>query len=336
VLGELVPKSIALQRSESTVLLVARPLLLFSRIFHPFIALMNGVGNGIVRLLGMHATGEHTSVHSVAELEMLVTESREVGFLDNQEEVMLRRVFDFGDKTVLQVMMPRTEVIGLPLTSDLETLVETATQTSYTRFPVYNGDLDNIVGMLHIKDLLTRFSKSKRSNQFNIQQIIRPVLRVPETVLIENLLLEMRTKQQHMAQVVDEYGGTAGIVTLEDIMEEIIGEVHDEFDTAKNGERVEVEVLPDGSSSVDGLMSLADFEERFGINLEEEEYETIAGYVFGRLGSMPKIGQEIKVGDYSLGVTELDNLRIARIKVKRINNENGVAAQTGDLKSNSQ
>lgn len=315
VLGELVPKSIALQRAEATSLLIARPLYLFAQVFKPFIRLMNNIGNGIVRLIGMNGGGEHTSVHSVAELEMLVSESREAGFLDNQEEVMLRRVFDFSEKDAHQVMRPRTQVSGIPVDKDLTEVLDIVTREHYTRFPVYQGTIDNVIGVLHVKDLLDRVHSQ---GGFVLQEILRPVLKVPETIPIENLLEQMRSRQIHMALLIDEYGGTAGLVTLEDILEEIIGEVRDEFDTDKEENRAELEVLADGSSSVSGLLSLREFEERFGVEFKDPEYETIGGYVFGQIGSSPTLGDQVEIGPYRLNVTELNELRIARLAVVKV------------------
>jgi CBS domain containing-hemolysin-like protein len=315
VLGELVPKSIALQRSESTVLLVARPLYLFARIFRPIILLMNGIGNWVVGLLGLHPAGEHVSVHSVEELEMLVTQSREAGVLDKTEEVLLRRVFDFGDKAASQVMTPRTEITGVPSDATLDQLTDTAMRERYTRFPVYQDTLDNIVGVVHVKDLFGFVRTHPGDAGFDVQKVMRPVLRVPETLHIEKLFPLMQGKKAHMVVVVDEYGGTAGIVTLEDIIEEIVGEVQDEFDTREKDRHPAIEVLPDGSSSVDGLLAVSDFAARFGVALDGTDYETIGGYVFGTLGRAPKLGDEVRIGPYQVVVEDLDNLRIARVRV---------------------
>lgn len=317
VLGELVPKSIALQRAEATSLFVARPLYIFAQVFKPFIKLMNSIGNGIVRLLGMNTANEHGSVHSVAELEMLVSESREAGLLDNQEEVMLRRVFDFGEKDANEVMQPRTKVYGIPVDKDLEAVLDIVTREHYTRFPVYQGTIDNVIGVLHVKDLLDRVHRKSPDN-FVLRQILRPILKVPETIPIESLLEQMRLRQNHMALLIDEYGGTAGLVTLEDILEEIIGEVRDEFDTDKEDRRSDLEVLDDGSSSISGLLPLREFEERFGVTFVDPEYETIGGYVFGQIGSSPTLGDKVEIAPYYLEVTELNDLRIARLSVKKL------------------
>lgn len=318
ILGEFVPKSVALQRSERVALFVARPLYIFSRIFRPFILLMSAVGGRVVRVLGLQAVIEHTSVHTVEELEMLVTQSREAGVLDNKEEILLRRVFDFNDKTANQVMTPRTEIVGVSKDVDWDALVEQVMGEHYTRFPVYDNTLDDIVGVVHVKDLFGWRRTAPPGTRFVVELILRPVLKVPESVSLGNLLTQMQSRKIHLTVLIDEYGGTAGIVTMEDILEEIVGEVQDEFDTRAKDIHHEVEVLPDGSSSVDGLMKLGDFAERFGVAFEETDYETIAGYVFGLLGRGPKVGDAVAIGDYRLRVLEMDNLRIARLHVERV------------------
>lgn len=314
ILGELVPKAIALQRDERTVLFIARPLSIFARVFRPFIMFMNGIGNSVVRLLGMNVMGEHSSVHSVEELEMLVAQSRKAGILEDQEEVLLRHVFDFEDKTANQIMVPRSEVVAVPTTISLAELRQTIASERYTRYPVYEGTIDAVVGMVHLKDIVEVIAFNEPA--FNIRSLMRPVLAVPETSSIGTLLTQMQRQSRHLALIVDEYGTTAGIVTMEDIVEELVGEVRDEFDTRKEGVRPEVEMLPDGSCSVDGLMALTDFAEQFGIKLEGSIHaRTIGGYVIERLDRVPMVGDTLELGDYHLRVEEMDQRRVVRIKV---------------------
>jgi CBS domain containing-hemolysin-like protein len=319
VLGELVPKSIALQRAEATALFVARPLMIFNRLFRPFIIMMNGLGNLVVKVFGMQTNAnEHGSVHSVEELEMLVTQSREAGVLDQSEEVLLRRVFDFSDKSANSVMMPRTEIVGIPKNITLEELVKVAAEEHYTRLPVYDSSLDNIIGILHVKDLFSVVHQNFSYNgqtAFDVTKIMRKVLKVPETVSLEDLLARMKREQVHLTVVIDEYGGTAGIVTIEDILEEIVGAVGDEFDTVEEGQKPEIQALPDGTTLVSGLVTITTFAERFGLSLPDTDYETIAGYVFGELGRTPEIGDKIAVQNYEIRVEEMDGLRIDRLKV---------------------
>lgn len=315
ILGELVPKSIALQRSESTALFVSLPLLGFSRLFYPFIFMMNSIGNTVVRLLGMQVASEENTVHSVEELEMLVVQSRQAGVLEQQEEVLLRRVFNFEDTMAQQVMLPRTEIVGVPVTISCEDLQATLAHERYTRLPVYEDTIDTIIGVVHLKDVFELGHTPSRSAVFDIRSLLRPVLTVPETTSIGILLTQMRSSQTHFAVVIDEYGGTAGIVTMEDIVEEIVGEVQDEFDTREEGVYSEVEVQADGSSLVDGLMIVDAFAERFGVHVEQTHANTIGGYMLEQLDRLPQIGDIVLVDGQQLRVEEMDHMRIARIHV---------------------
>jgi putative hemolysin len=315
ILGELVPKSIALQRSEAAVFFVSRPLQLFAQLFRPFIALMNGVGNTVVRLLGFEATSEHANVHSVEELEMLVAQSRQGGAIDAQEEELLHHIFDFGDKTVSQVMVPRTEIVGIAASASLEQAEALFATEQYTRLPVYDGSIENIIGLVHLKDIFTHARMPITS--FDLRSLLRPVLYVTETTPIERLLPQMQSQRIHLAIVLDEYGATAGMVTLEDIMEEIVGEVQDEFDTRERGVRPEVERMSDETVSVDGLMALASFADQFGVKLSHSSAHTVGGYVFERLDRLPTVGDQISLENYILHVEELDGRRIARVRIQR-------------------
>jgi putative hemolysin len=230
--------------------------------------------------------------------------------------VLMRRVFDFGEKTAQHVMVPRTQIVGVPQDILLEHFLEKVAEERYTRFLVYQGTLDTITGMVHIKDVFAFLSSRRADEPFTIQSILRPVLNVPKTTSITKLMTLMQSQKAHLAVVVGEYGETAGIVTLEDIMEEIVGEVQDEFDTLEEGVRSEVEMQADGSYSVDGLMTVDTFAERFGVSFGKAHYKTIAGSVFGQLGQIPKVGDSVYLGEYRLQVEAMDHLRIARLRVE--------------------
>jgi CBS domain containing-hemolysin-like protein len=314
ILGELVPKSIALQRPERAVFFVSRPLQLFAQLFRPFISLMNGTGNFVVRLLGFQSESEYASVHSAEELEMLVAQSRQGGAIDAQEEELLQHIFDFGEKTVQQVMVPRTEIVGVPVSASLEEVKKIFVAEKYTRIPAYEGSIENVVGLVHLKDIFTYTLVGEKA--FELASLLRPVLYVMESTSIEAVLPQMRKKRIHLAIVLDEYGATAGMVTLEDIMEEIVGEVQDEFDTREQGVRPEVERMPDGAVSVDGLMALASFADLFGVQLPHSSAHTVGGYVFERLDHLPAVGDHVSLENYHLTVEELDGRRIARVRVQ--------------------
>ena len=244
---------------------------------------------------------------------MLVIQSRKAGLLDPQEEVLLRRVFDFEDTEVRQVMIPRAEIVALPVTSSFEEVRRLITLERYTRYPVYEGTIDTIIGILHLKDLLDYASPSS----FNLRQILRPVLDVPETTSIALVFSQMQRQRIHLAVAIDEYGTTAGIVTLEDIVEELVGEVQDEFDILKEGVRPEIEMLPDGSSSVDGLMALADFSERFKVPLAATHAQTLGGYIQEQEDRVPQLGDTLRLGGLQLRVEEMDGRRVSRVRVRK-------------------
>ena len=312
VFGELAPKSVALQRPEATALWVTAPLNLFLTIFRPFIVALNGIGNGVVRLLGLEPVGEHAAVHSVEELGLLIRSSREAGVIEEQQERMVAGVFDFDKRQAGRVMTPRTELNAVPVTMTLPALAEAAAGGRHSRLPVYDGDVDHIVGAVHTKDVLRALRRQDPHKPFDFRAILRAVPYVPESLPLDELLALLRRRGAHLAVVVDEFGGTAGLVTLEDLLEEIVGEVADEFDPMPPP----VEPSTDGSVALDGLLPLEDVAERFALAIDEPFYDTLGGYVFGQLGRAPTVGDEVALPDgRHLRVTELDGLRVARVRL---------------------
>jgi putative hemolysin len=310
VLGELAPKSVALQRPEGTALWVTAPLDIFLKVFRPFIAVLNGIGNAVVRMIGLQPAGSHASVHSVEELELLVHSSREAGLLEEQQERMVAGVFDFGERHAGQVMTPRTEVEAVPITIRLPELSRRAADGRHSRLPVFDGDLDHMVGVIHVKDVLRALERGVQQSSFDIRSVMRRVPFVPETLPLDRLMAELRRQHAHLAVVVDEFGGTAGIVTLEDLLEEIVGDVTDEFDVG----RATIERLPDGTVALDGLLSIDEINAQFGLNVEEPFYDTVGGYVFGQLQHEPKVGDTVALPDgREFQVSEVDGLRVARV-----------------------
>ena len=309
VIGELMPKSIALQRPEATALIVARPTLFTETLFKPAIWALNGTGNFLLRLLGMRAASGHEMVHSVEELKMLVEASEESGVLEGAERDMLHAVFDFGAMTAHEVMVPRTEMIAIDADAPLEDLIHLAIRNPLSKFPAYEGDLDHIIGIAHVKDLVRVQHDARRAA--TVRGLIREALFIPDTLRMDILLQQFRAKRQHLAIVLDEYGGTAGLVTLDDLMTQIVGEVGDPFDKSAP----EIQRLPDGSALLDGLTLIETVNESFGLQLREEFYDTIAGFVLGRLGRMPKVGDTVEADGVRLKVEALDGLRIARLSL---------------------
>jgi len=313
VVGELAPKSIALQDPERTSLVVARPTLWTEWVFKPVIMLLNGTGNALLKLVGVKPATGHELVHSVAELKMLVTASAEGGVVEEDESEMLHAIFDFGELLVRQVMIPRTEVVAVEADMPLEEVTKLVTENPYTKLPVYEENLDQILGILHVKDLL-RLITQKGEHNGTARSLVRETLYVPETLSVNHLLHQFRDNSQHIAIVLDEYGGTAGLVTLEDLLEEIVGEVHDPFED----ETPEIQVLPDGTTLIDGLMLIEEVNEHLGLNLIDPHYDTIAGYVMGKLGRVPKTGDVIESGGVRIKVEAMDGLRVSRLQLTRL------------------
>jgi CBS domain containing-hemolysin-like protein len=307
VFGELAPKTVALQRPERVSLIVVRPLEVFKRIFWPFIALLNGMGRAVVHSVGLRAPSGHSLVHSEEELKMLVTASQEAGVIEEDEEQMLHRVFGFADLTAGQVMVPRTEMVALAVTATPEQLVQALGQGGHDRFPVYRRDLDDIVGVLQLSDLV---GPILRGEGFDLAAFTREALTVPETMPADTLLNEMRARTTPVAIVIDEYGGTAGLVTFAGLMERIVGGIGEE-----PGHRITV--LADGSALVDGLALVTDVNAQFGLHIDEDEYNTLGGYVLGRLGRRARVGDRFDVERRTMRVDALDGLRVARVFVSR-------------------
>ena len=305
VLGELAPKTIALEKAEATALLVVKPTELFMKVFWPFIKLLNGTGRAVVKALGLHSHGGHAMVHSEEELKMLVTASQEAGVLEEDEEQMLHRVFGFADLTAAQVMVPRTELVAIPAQMPVREAVATISNARETRVPVYRRDLDDVVGMLHVNDVLRALTGPEPDVACG--NIAREVVTVPETLGADDLLNEMRRRRVREALVIDEYGGTAGLVTLELLMERIIGEV------PERGASGRIAVRPDGSADINGLALVADVNAQFGLHIDEEKYTTIGGYVLGRLGRRSRVGDVVDVEGRKLRVEALDGLRVATV-----------------------
>ena len=307
------PKSIALQNPENTALFVARPTLWTEKIFKPAIWLLNGTGNALLRLIGVKPASGHQMVHSVEELKMLVTASAAGGVVEADESEMLHAVFDFGQLVVRQVMIPRTEMVAVEADTPLYEIISLVSDSTYTKFPVYDDNLDQILGVVHIKDLLNALHEPDHE-KFTARKFVREALFVPETLSISILLREFRNKRQHIAIAMDEFGGTSGLVTLEDLLEEIVGEVSDPFDQYSP----EFQVLDDGLILVDGLALIEEVNDRLGLDLNDPAYDTIAGYVLGKLGHIPQVNETIEDGDIRWKVTEMDGMRIAHLAMTKI------------------
>jgi putative hemolysin len=313
VVGELAPKSIALQNPESTSLVVARPTLWTETLFKPFIWALNGTGNFLLKMVGVDPAAGHELVHSVEELKMIVAASAEEGVMPSEESQMLHAIFDFGELLVRRVMIPRTEISAFEADSSLEEAIEDAVNSSFTKFPIYDDDLDNIIGIVHIKDLLRAERKPEQAN-CKIRELAREAYFVPESVPVRSVLQQFRDQRRHIAIVMDEFGGTAGLVTLEDLMEEIVGEVSDPFDT----EQPEFQRRSDGTVVLDGLLAIEEVNREMGLSLSDPNYDTIAGFLLGHLNRIPTVGDTVDIENVRFRVEEMDGRRIARLSLEEI------------------
>ncbi len=307
VLGELVPKSMAIARAESMTLLCAGPLRQFYRIFQWPIRALNGLAGSVLRRMGFEPASERELAHTEDELRMLVGASARGGYLDEVERVMIDNVFDFSERIAREIMVPRSEMTCLFLEDSPEENIGRALEAGYTRFPLVHEDKDHVVGMIHSRDLLAGGVR-------DLQQIMRPMLMIPETLSVSRLLHEFQRRKTQMAVLVDEYGGTSGLITLEDLVEEIVGDIQDEFDE----EEPEVTTIGPNAFEVDGGILIEEAVERFALALPETEgVDTLGGYVMATLGQRPELGQNVTAGNHQLTVTEVEGLRIARLKVTR-------------------
>ena len=308
VLGELAPKTVALQHPERTSLIVARPTELFMRVFWPFISLLNGMGRAVVTAFGLRGPSGHSLVHSEEELKMLVTASQEAGVIEEDEEQMLHRVFGFADLTAGQVMVPRTEMVAVAADGPIDAVLQAVARGAHDRYPVYRNDLDNIIGVLHLADLVPVLA---RGGPVDIAALAREAYTVPETMPADTLLGEMRARNTPLAIVIDEYGGTAGLVTFAGLMERIVGSL------GKEGAAGRITVLADGSALVDGLALVTDINAQFGLHIDEDVYNTLGGYVLGRLGRRARLGDRVEIERRTMRVDALDGLRVARVFISK-------------------
>lgn len=309
VLGELVPKSVATQRTESLALFSVWPLFIFHKLGYPVIILFNKAAKAILTLLGIEPASEAELAHSEDELRMLVNASHRGGVLDQMESELIDNVFDFADRLAREVMVPRQDMVCLFADDPFEENIRVVRETGHTRYPLCLEDKDHVIGMVHIRDLMD-LEMSVPGVEKDLRTVMREILVVPEGMSVARLLQAMRRKRTHLAVVADEYGGTAGLVALEDVLEEIVGDIQDEHDE----EETEIQRLPDGSYEFDGRVLLDDVAELLNIRLEEHEEDTIGGYIFGLLGRRPEVGDQAEIGDYRFIVLQVNGFRVVRVK----------------------
>jgi putative hemolysin len=311
VVGELVPKAISLQKAEVVALALAVPLDWLGRVAYPVVWVLQKSADAITRLFGIEPAPAGVLTHTAEDIRMIVAHAEESGEIEQEEREMLYKVFDFADKEVADVMVPRPEVVALSIDLPAEECLAAAMEAPYTRYPVYRDSLDNVVGILHVRDLM-RAANGGGFDKVDVEALLRPAHVVPETKDLAALLHDFRKTKEHLAVVVDEYGTTEGIVTLEDLLEEIVGEIEDEFDLPDES----VEELADGRIRISGTFSVDDFNEQFATALPVDDYHTMAGFVFGLLGRAPEPGDEVAHDGTRFTVVDVEGTRIERLEVE--------------------
>ncbi len=306
VLGELAPKSLAIQRSVGVSLWLSWPLLMFYRIFLPFIWFLNGTANRLLKLIGVEPAGEHEAAHTEEEIRILMSQSAKSGIIDKDEMTLFDNVFEFADRVAREVMLPRTDMdclfANLPYADNMKQVYA----TKHTRYPVGLEDKDQIIGFVHITDLLT----SDPDEEHNLKEFLRPILSVPESMEVSKILKLMQRRKSQVAIVIDEYGGTAGMLTAETILEEIVGEIHDEFDDELPDVVVKGEL-----TSVDGRILIEDVNDLLGLEIEDEEVDSIGGWLFNHLEGNISIGQKVIHDGYVFEIAQTERLRVQRVHI---------------------
>jgi CBS domain containing-hemolysin-like protein len=308
-IGEQVPKTYAIRKAEQVTLLSSGIMVVFYKLMYPLIWFLNGTSNWMLRKSGIEPEDGHESVHTEEEIRVLMKESHKSGYIDNTELTLVDNIFDFADTNAREIMIPRTEMNCLYANLSFEENRDIAVRELHTRFPVCDPDKDNIIGFVHIKDIM------KHPNITDIKQITRPLLSVPESVPISQLLKQMQKRKTEMALLIDEYGGTSGLVTIEDILEEIVGEIQDEFDQE---ERPRIEKRDEATFSVDGMLHIDEINDQFGLVIETDDYDTIGGWIYSQIEVPPRKNQMFDFNGFQFMIEEVENRRVSRILVRKL------------------
>jgi magnesium and cobalt exporter, CNNM family len=337
VMGELVPKTVSLGRAERVALLVAVPFRWFLNTFHLVIDLLDGVSGAIVKALGVSVPSVHGVAHSTEELQIQIQQARERGLLAPGEEKFILSAIELSQIQVREIMVPRPDVHTLPIESTLDEVMRAFATTQRSRIPVYRGSLDHVLGFVHIKDMMwvlldreRRHEENVASPAFDLRRVLREVLIVPETKPASELLLEFRARHIGMAMVVDEFGSILGLATIEDILEQMVGEIHDEFDVVEKPLP-----LADGAMIFDAASNVRDLDAQYNITLPEDPaYATVGGFVLDQLGFIPKGGESFDYGNLRFSVVEVDGKRVARVKIQRVRSPetDGKPSNTADAR----
>lgn len=309
VLGELVPKSLSIQKTEQIVLFVSGPLIFFDKLFYPAVWFMNHVANWVLSLFGVESASEQEEAHNEEEIRLLMEESHKQGYIDKSELTYLDNVFEFSDRRAGEIMVPRTDMVCLYLEDEFEESLKVALKEKMTRYPVCDEDKDHVVGVIHVIDMLQAV---KNGGKVDLRKLMRAPLIVPESMDISKLLRMMQKRRAQMAILADEYGGTAGILTLEDILEEIVGEIQDEFDDERN----EIVELGEKTYSVDGKVLLEQINDLFELTIDTEDVDTIGGWVSAKVEYPPRIGKQVETEGAIFTIEEMDKVRVTRVHIE--------------------
>jgi CBS domain containing-hemolysin-like protein len=313
VFGELTPKAAALNHPEALARWLAPPLLFFAWITTPFTYFLNKSSQVILRALGQEKAGSEEAVHSPEEIRLLVEQSQESGQMQAHDADLIDAVFEFSEKNAREVMTPRTELVALPVEATLSEVLSVVQESGLSRYPVYDESIDNIIGVVLAKDLLKLLAPRANTDAFDLPSIMRPVHVIPGSREVEEVLADFKRLKEHLAVVLDEYGGTAGVVTMEDLLEEIVGEILDEYDTPEDAE-APLHTRA-GETLVPGSTHIGELNEHFSLTVPDEDYTTIGGYVFGVLGRLPVVGDRVIAGGAIFTVREMDGRRIETLAV---------------------
>jgi CBS domain containing-hemolysin-like protein len=309
VLGEMAPKSLAIRKAEGTTLLVARPMQIFFVVFQPVIWILNHSANLILKFFGVPLEPDHQQAHTEEEIRMLVEQSHKSGMIDQTELSLFDNIFEFADRVGREVMVPRVNMVCIYVEDDLASNIEVIKESQFTRFPLCGKDKDDIIGIIHIRDVYERIIQAE---DFQLSEMVRPAILVPETMEIKDILATLQKNKTEMAIVVDEYGGTSGLVTLEDIIEEIVGEIQDEFDDERPFfQQKGVE------TSIDARLLIEEVNDYFHTDIEDDDNDTIGGWVFSRLQEVPKVGKVVEYDGLTFTVQEMDHNSVTRLVVVR-------------------
>lgn len=310
VFGELVPKYLAIARPERMALTAARPIAWFAKIGKPLVALLTHISRFVARILGVHPS-EHDQPVSDQEIRLLAIEGSLHGTIDDVERELIHQALDFSDTTARQVMTPRPDVVGIDLNWTNDEVLQTIREEGYSRYPVYNATIDRIEGAMYTKDVIHLLTEG---SPIILRDLVRPVMFVPDSMVISEVLAKFQQQRRHLAIVLDEFGGTAGLITLEDVLEEIVGDIRDEYDA---DEVAEFRLFPDGTALAAGGMPIIDFNEEFGVSLPTEDADTLAGLVTTTIDRLPRKGDQIEVAGVRLDVATLKGRRIVTLRARK-------------------